>query len=137
MQTKLIRTRAITPSLRLTSPRPFTTSAIMAAKDPIVEALKEFTTCVHIVLFTYTSVSDRSSCDVSDALQKLKDPEARNGGFLSGLSNWSPTRQQEDTKIVGPLYTVKYSPLDDPAPKLAKHYVRPFHSAESTSSTDG
>ncbi|KAG9252548.1 ribonuclease E inhibitor RraA/Dimethylmenaquinone methyltransferase [Emericellopsis atlantica] len=78
----------------------------MATKDPIVEALKEFTTC-----------------DVSDALQKLKDPEVRNGGFLSGLSNWSPTRQQEDTKIVGPLYTVKYSPLDDPAPKLAKHYI--------------
>jgi hypothetical protein len=36
---------------------------------------------------------------------------------------WSPQRQDGDTKIVGPAYTVKYALLDDPAPKMAGHYV--------------
>ncbi|KAF3763345.1 RraA-like protein [Cryphonectria parasitica EP155] len=72
--------------------------------DPIVEQLKNFTTC-----------------DVSNALIKLK---YRNGGFLSGLTLWSPDRQAGDTRIVGPAYTVQYAPLSDPAPKLAgAHYI--------------
>ncbi|KAB5550026.1 ribonuclease E inhibitor RraA/Dimethylmenaquinone methyltransferase [Coniochaeta sp. 2T2.1] len=71
--------------------------------DPIVEALKEYTTC-----------------DVSDALCKLKFP---NGGFLSGLTMWSPQRQDGPTKIVGPAYTVKYQPKDDPVPKYTTHYI--------------
>jgi hypothetical protein len=60
------------------------------------------------------------SCDVSDALIKLK---VRNGGFLSGLTMWSPQRQEGATKIVGPTYTVQYSPLSDPTPKVEGHYV--------------
>ncbi|KAI1818550.1 RraA-like protein [Poronia punctata] len=72
--------------------------------DPIVEALQEYTTC-----------------DVSDALIKLK---YRNGGFLSGLTMWSPVRQEGSTKIVGKAYTVQYVPLDDPVPKYAGgHYI--------------
>ncbi|KAH8662212.1 RraA-like protein [Xylariales sp. PMI_506] len=71
--------------------------------DPVVQALQEFT-----------------SCDVSDALIKLK---YRNGGFLAGLTMWSPQRQDGDTKIIGPAYTVKYVPLDDPAPKHPTHYI--------------
>ncbi|KAK0656872.1 RraA-like protein [Cercophora newfieldiana] len=71
--------------------------------DPIVKALQEYTTC-----------------DVSDALCKLK---YRNGGFLSGLTMWSPRRQEGDTKIVGPAYTVQYVPLDDPSPKHPTHYI--------------
>ena len=63
------------------------------------------------------------SCDVSDALCKLK---YRNGGFLSGLTLWSPQRQEGETKIVGPAYTVKYAPLDDPSPKHPTHYVRTY-----------
>jgi regulator of RNase E activity RraA len=39
---------------------------------------------------------------------------------------WSPKRQEGNTKIVGRAYTVKYALLDDPAPKIAKHYVRMF-----------
>ncbi|KAK4196948.1 ribonuclease E inhibitor RraA/Dimethylmenaquinone methyltransferase [Triangularia verruculosa] len=74
-----------------------------APEDPIVKALQEFTTC-----------------DVSDALIKLK---YRNGGFLSGLTMWSPQRQDGDTKIVGPAYTVEYVPLDDPRPKHQGHYI--------------
>ncbi|RYP45633.1 hypothetical protein DL768_008070 [Monosporascus sp. mg162] len=72
-------------------------------EDPIVKALLEFTTC-----------------DVSDALCKLGQPH---GGFLPGLTMWSPQRQDGPTKIVGPAYTVKYVPLDNPAPKHPTHYV--------------
>ncbi|KAL7621260.1 hypothetical protein AAE478_008577 [Parahypoxylon ruwenzoriense] len=71
-------------------------------QDAIVRALQKYTTC-----------------DVSDALCKLK---YRNGGFLSGLTMWSPQRQDGPTKIVGPAYTVKYVPLDDPSPKHPTHY---------------
>jgi regulator of RNase E activity RraA len=39
---------------------------------------------------------------------------------------WSPKRQEGNTKIVGRAYTVKYALLDDPAPKVANHYVRMF-----------
>ncbi|KAI1079620.1 RraA-like protein [Whalleya microplaca] len=74
-----------------------------APQDPIVRVLQEYTTC-----------------DVSDALCKLK---YRNGGFLSGLTMWSPQRQDGSTKIVGPAYTVKYVPLDDPSPKHPTHYI--------------
>ncbi|KAJ9132621.1 RraA-like protein [Pleurostoma richardsiae] len=75
----------------------------MASNDPIVQALQEYTTC-----------------DVSDALCKLK---VRNGGFLSGLTLWSPQRQDGPTKIAGPAYTVQYATLDDPAPKHHTHYI--------------
>ncbi|KAH6656546.1 RraA-like protein [Truncatella angustata] len=71
--------------------------------DPIVEALKEYTTC-----------------DVSDALIKLS---YRNGGFLSGLTMWSPQRQDTDTKIVGPAYTVKYDLLSSSMAKRPGHYI--------------
>ncbi|KAK7962522.1 uncharacterized protein PG986_003347 [Apiospora aurea] len=65
------------------------------------------------------ALQDYTSCDVSDALCKLK---YRNGGFLPGLTLWSPQRQGGPTKIVGPAYTVQYVPLDDPAPKHPTHY---------------
>ncbi|KAK3694526.1 ribonuclease E inhibitor RraA/Dimethylmenaquinone methyltransferase [Podospora appendiculata] len=74
-----------------------------ASQDPILKALQEYTTC-----------------DVSDALCKLK---FRNGGFLSGLTMWSPQRQDGATKIVGPAYTVQYLPLADPSPKYPTHYI--------------
>lgn len=61
-------------------------------------------------------------CDVSDALVKLKIP---NGGFLPGITLWSPQRQEGPTKIVGPAYTVQYAPKDDERPKWPSHYVRP------------
>lgn len=77
--------------------------AASSSADPIAEQLHAFTTC-----------------DVSHALVRLK---VRNGGFLSGLTLWSPERQAGDTRIVGPAYTVQYAPLSDPAPKLATHYM--------------
>lgn len=71
--------------------------------DPFVEQLKQYTTC-----------------DISNALIKLK---CRNGGFLSGLTLWSPERQAGATRIVGPAYTVQYAPLADAAPKHPTHYI--------------
>ncbi|CAK7268516.1 hypothetical protein SEPCBS57363_003133 [Sporothrix epigloea] len=73
------------------------------ATDPIVQQLANFT-----------------ACDVADALLKLKHP---NGGFLAGITLWSPERQAGPTKIVGPVYTVKYAPLSDVAEKVEGHYV--------------
>ncbi|PSR81353.1 ribonuclease E inhibitor RraA/Dimethylmenaquinone methyltransferase [Coniella lustricola] len=78
-------------------------SAAATSTDPLVEQLKQYTTC-----------------DVSNGLVKLK---FRNGGFLSGLTLWSPERQAGDTRIVGPVYTVQYAPLSDPRPKLPTHYI--------------
>ncbi|ERT00982.1 ribonuclease e inhibitor rraa/dimethylmenaquinone methyltransferase [Sporothrix schenckii 1099-18] len=71
--------------------------------DPIVEELKAFT-----------------ACDVADALLKLKVP---NGGFLAGITLWSPERQAGATKIVGPAYTVQYALNSDPTPKVPGHYI--------------
>ncbi|KAJ4415510.1 hypothetical protein N0V82_007312 [Gnomoniopsis sp. IMI 355080] len=92
--------RCLISNLSVTCSAKMSTSA---ASDPIVEQLKQYTTC-----------------DVSNALIKLK---YRNGGFLSGLTLWSPERQAGDTHIVGPAYTVKYVPLGDPAPKHPTHYI--------------
>ncbi|KAK4556053.1 hypothetical protein LTR86_006749 [Recurvomyces mirabilis] len=55
-------------------------------------------------------LSAYTTCDVADALSKLK---VANGGFLAGLTmyyvvRWSPRRQEGTTKIVGPAHTVKY-----------------------------
>ncbi|KAI1114648.1 RraA-like protein [Nemania sp. NC0429] len=80
------------------------------SQDPIVRALQKYTTLRLLAV----------RCDVSDALCKLN---YRNGGFLSGLTMWSPLRQDGPTKIVGPAYTVKYVPLADPAPRYPTHYI--------------
>ena len=69
-------------------------------------------------MITQASLSSR--CDVSDALVKLK---ISHGGFLPGITMWSPQRQDGATKIVGPAYTVQYAPLDDERPKWPSHYV--------------
>lgn len=53
----------------------------------------------------HQEVTTPCSCDVADALTKLKVPH---GGFLPGLTMWSPQRQAGSTKIIGPAYTVKY-----------------------------
>lgn len=74
--------------------------------DPIIDQLKAYTTC-----------------DISNALVKLRHPT---GGFLPGVTLWSPARQAGDTRIVGPAYTVRYAALADPAPKYTgppAHYI--------------
>ncbi|TGJ84812.1 hypothetical protein E0Z10_g3986 [Xylaria hypoxylon] len=61
--------------------------------------------------------------DSRDPIVRALQKYTTNGGFLSGLTMWSPLRQDGNTKIVGPAYTVKYVPLDDPAPKHPTHYI--------------
>ncbi|KAF2164099.1 hypothetical protein M409DRAFT_68032 [Zasmidium cellare ATCC 36951] len=76
----------------------------MSASKAIVKALQPYT-----------------SCDVADALIKLKVPH---GGFLPGLTMWSPKRQEGTTKIIGPAYTVKYVRKNyENEPKPASHYI--------------
>ncbi|KAH6619303.1 ribonuclease E inhibitor RraA/Dimethylmenaquinone methyltransferase [Chaetomium sp. MPI-SDFR-AT-0129] len=78
-------------------------SGAQAVEDPIVKQLQEYTTC-----------------DVADALVKLKIPH---GGFLPGITMWSPQRQDGMTKMVGPAYTVQYAPKEDERPKWPSHYI--------------
>ena len=66
-----------------------------------------------------------TTCDIADALLKLKHPS---GGFLADLIPYSPSGQGDSKaaaiKIVGEAYTVKMVPLtDDKAPKINSHYV--------------
>ncbi|KAL4789675.1 ribonuclease E inhibitor RraA/Dimethylmenaquinone methyltransferase [Aspergillus venezuelensis] len=61
------------------------------------------------------------ACDIADGLTKLKYP---NGGFLEGLTLYSPEFQAGDTKIVGQAFTVKFVPKDNAdAPKLQGNYI--------------
>jgi hypothetical protein len=69
-----------------------------------------------------TVLSNYSTCDISDALLKLGIPT---GGFLPGLSLWSPHRQEGPTRLAGPAYTVNFVRNHQTnAPVLAEHYVR-------------
>ncbi|GAQ46736.1 hypothetical protein ANI_1_1294144 [Aspergillus niger] len=61
------------------------------------------------------------ACDVADGLSKLKHPQ---GGFLEGLTLYSPDYQAGETKIVGQAFTVKFVPKDDEAaPRLSGNYI--------------
>ncbi|KAK4152523.1 ribonuclease E inhibitor RraA/Dimethylmenaquinone methyltransferase [Chaetomidium leptoderma] len=74
-----------------------------ASDDSIVKALQEYTTC-----------------DVADALVKLR---VYHGGFLPGITMWSPQHQDGPTKIVGPAYTVQYATIEHGRPKRPGHYI--------------
>ena len=61
------------------------------------------------------------ACDVADGLSKLKYP---NGGFLEGLTMYSPEFQSGETKLIDQAYTVKFVPkTDKAAPKVQGNYV--------------
>ncbi|KAF5518582.1 4-hydroxy-4-methyl-2-oxoglutarate aldolase [Colletotrichum aenigma] len=64
-----------------------------------------------------TSTSDI----ISDGLSKLGRAD---GGFLEGLVLYSPEYQAGKTKIVGPVFTVKFAPKSDSsAPKVKDNYI--------------
>ncbi|CAI7657070.1 hypothetical protein N7533_001150 [Penicillium manginii] len=65
----------------------------MATKAKAVQALGKF-----------------ASCDIGDALVKLG---IKHGGYLSGLSMYSPHRMSGPSKIFGPAYTVRMVPAAD------------------------
>ncbi|KAF2011984.1 RraA-like protein [Aaosphaeria arxii CBS 175.79] len=64
-----------------------------------------------------------ASCDIGDALVKLKYPL---GGYLDGISIWSPVRQGTGASpaIIGEATTVKMVAADDAAaPTPTKHFA--------------
>ncbi|OAA60304.1 Ribonuclease E inhibitor RraA/Dimethylmenaquinone methyltransferase [Niveomyces insectorum RCEF 264] len=71
-----------------------------------------------------------ASCDIGDALVKLKYPM---GGFLDGISMWSPARQGAGStaSIIGPAMTVKMVRVADPSTaKPPKHFADSVSSGE-------
>ncbi|KAH7126636.1 ribonuclease E inhibitor RraA/Dimethylmenaquinone methyltransferase [Dendryphion nanum] len=76
----------------------------MSVKQPVLAALRRFTTC-----------------DIGDALVRLN---VRHGGYLSGLKMYSPGKEASTSKIFGPAYTIRMVPASDTSsPKLSKHFA--------------
>ncbi|KAI2610408.1 RraA-like protein [Hypoxylon sp. NC1633] len=62
-----------------------------------------------------------TSCDIGDALVKLRYPF---GGFLDGITMWSPERRAGQAKMFGPVITVKMVEVSDrSAPSPARHFA--------------
>ncbi|KAI5927878.1 ribonuclease E inhibitor RraA/Dimethylmenaquinone methyltransferase [Camillea tinctor] len=62
-----------------------------------------------------------SSCDIGDALVKLKYPF---GGFLDGITMWSPERRAGPARLFGPAVTVKMvDAAADSAPSPPRHFA--------------
>ncbi|KAI6033152.1 ribonuclease E inhibitor RraA/Dimethylmenaquinone methyltransferase [Pisolithus orientalis] len=69
------------------------------------------------------TLSDFSSCEISDALIKLGVPH---GGHIPDISMFSPTppASTRSGKICAPAYTVKMVPANDnTSPRLSAHFV--------------
>ncbi|KAK6811158.1 hypothetical protein RU639_012997 [Aspergillus parasiticus] len=76
----------------------------MTSRSSAIRALQQFT-----------------SCDIGDALVKLKVPC---GGYLSGLKMFSPGPTSPKAKIFGPAYTVRMVHASDKtAPSPKRHFV--------------
>lgn len=58
---------------------------------------------------------------IADGLSALKHPH---GGFLDGLTMYSPALQSGATKIAGPAFTVRFVPkADTESPSIQGNYV--------------
>ncbi|KAK0546614.1 hypothetical protein OC845_004512 [Tilletia horrida] len=69
----------------------------------------------------FTKLREFSTCEVSDALIKLKVPH---GGHIPGIDIFSPEHINGETRVCGPAFTVKMvNQKDKDAPKPAKHFV--------------
>ncbi|CAG8734091.1 7948_t:CDS:2 [Gigaspora margarita] len=62
-----------------------------------------------------------SSCDVADALLKIDNPY---GGFLPDIVMFSPDYLAGNSKLIGPVFTVKCVPVSDVnSPKPSQHFA--------------
>lgn len=62
-----------------------------------------------------------TSCDIGDALVKLKYPY---GGFLDGIHMWSPAHRSGPHRTIGQAITVKMVTMSDTdAPKPERHFA--------------
>ncbi|CAD6890642.1 unnamed protein product, partial [Tilletia caries] len=69
----------------------------------------------------FTRIRKFSTCEVADALIKLKLPH---GGHIPGIDIFSPEHINGETRVCGPAFTVKMvSSKDKDAPKPPKHFV--------------
>jgi regulator of RNase E activity RraA len=67
------------------------------------------------------TLSQYSSCEISDALLKLGLPH---GGHIPDIHMFSPSATSSEVKICGPAYTVKMVlSSNKTAPKLSEHFV--------------
>ena len=68
---------------------------------------------------TTSKLVDFSTCEISDALLKLKLPH---GGYIPDINMFSPSNPS--LRICGPAYTVRFVlGSDTTAPKLSAHFV--------------
>ncbi|KXN90989.1 hypothetical protein AN958_03056 [Leucoagaricus sp. SymC.cos] len=62
-----------------------------------------------------------STCEISDALIKLKLPH---GGYIPDINMLSPSSSESSVRICGPAYTVRLvSGSDTTSPRLSTHFV--------------
>ncbi|KAL1859761.1 hypothetical protein VTK73DRAFT_7457 [Phialemonium thermophilum] len=62
-----------------------------------------------------------TTCDISDALSRLGHQD---GGLLEGLKMYSPEFERGESKVVGPVFTVKFVPVSDStAPRVSGNYI--------------
>lgn len=95
----------------------------MLDKREIIKQLRRWSSCdVRLLIGPGRSlIANHLFLQIADGLTRLKH---LNGGFLEGLTLYSPHFQSGSTKIVGPAYTVKFVPKSDiVAPILSGHYV--------------
>lgn len=86
------------------------------------------------VLFSASCVVCSQSLQVADGLSKLKHPH---GGFLEGLTMYSPQFQSGGTRIIGQAFTVRFVPkADTTSPKLQGNYVSSEQSCHKTRGAD-
>lgn len=72
-------------------------------------------------LLDLSSLSQFSSCEISDALVKLG---VASGGHIPDITMFSPSRDAENVRICGPAYTVKMvHAIDKQSPSPPVHFV--------------
>jgi regulator of RNase E activity RraA len=69
-------------------------------------------------MLTLASLSNFSSCEISDALIKLGLPH---GGYIPDIHLLSPSHFE--IRICGPAYTVQMEVASDKSTKLSTHFV--------------
>lgn len=95
-----------------------------SSTESFIERLQQWASCdvcVHPHCSIELAQLNLGRIQFSDGLSKLGHAH---GGFLEGLVMYSPEFQAGKTKIVGPVFTVKFAPKADVmAPKLKGNYV--------------
>ncbi|KAL1923353.1 uncharacterized protein VTP21DRAFT_8333 [Calcarisporiella thermophila] len=60
-----------------------------------------------------------TSCDISDALLKLRIPH---GGFIPDIDMLSPSYKHSETRIIGPAFLVKMVEKESNEPRPSEHF---------------